>query len=299
MSSITYDKTENDIFEPTPVFDIPIAAKPEHDRTLLLDTQASVHIIANPTLLEHISPSPHPITVRGITRDVTSVSLEGTLRFVGIEVYHSPTVAANILSYSRLQDTHTCTFCNDTFIAEPHDHGPTLTFTNRQGHYALELDKVHDVHLTSIAQRSSRFTKTQIQGARRAYEFLERVAFVSYKGEEQIIQRGSISGIGINRTDLVNSQEIYGRPSAYIRGHGTHKTVTPGADDPIPRHESVNQELQADVFYIFGQAFLLTVSVIMGLLMITHLGPINTSSQPLPTKTKDQVGLSLLDHCDR
>ena len=97
----------------------------------------------------------------------------------------------------------------------------------------------------------------------------------------------------------MNCQEIYGRPSAYIRGHGTQKTVTPGADDPIPRHESVNQELQADVFYIFGQAFLLTVSVIMGLLMITHLGPVNTPSQPLPTKTKDQVGLSLLDHCDR
>jgi hypothetical protein len=48
-----------------------------------------------------------------------------------------------------------------------------------------------------------------------------------------------------------------------------------------------------------GQAFLLTASFIMGLLMITHLGPINTSSQLLPTKTRDQVGLSLLDHCDR
>ena len=37
----------------------------------------------------------------------------------------------------------------------------------------------------------------------------------------------------------------------------------------------------------------------MGLLMITHLDPVNAPSQPLPTKTKDQVGLSLLDHCDR
>ena len=133
--------------------------------------KASVHIISNPTLLDHICPSPHPITVRGITRDITSVSLEGTLRSIGIKVYHSPGVAADILSYSRLKDTHTCTFCNDTFIAEPHDHGPTLTFKNRQGYYALQcsvwrsgarclssgwkarrvphqLDEVHDIHLT-------------------------------------------------------------------------------------------------------------------------------------------------------
>ena len=299
LSSISYDKLENDALYPVPVFDILIASNSEQDRTLLLDTQASVHIIANPTLLEHISPSPHPITVRGITRDITSVTLEGTLRFIGVEVYHSTSVAANILSYSRLQDTHMCTFKDDTFTAEPYDHGPTLTFTNQLGHYSLKIDTIHDVHLTSIAQRSSRFSKAQIQGARRAYDFLERVAFVSYKGAEQIVQRGSISGIGFNRTDLVNCQEIYGRPAAYIRGHGTNKVVTPGTDDPIPQHESVQQELQADVFYIFGQAFLLTVSVIMGLLMITHLGPIGTSSQPLSNKTRDQVGLSLLDHCDR
>ena len=102
---------------------------------------------------------------------------------------------------------------------------------------------------------------------------LSAVALISYKGAEKVIQHGSVHGIGFNRSDLVTCQEVYGRPLAYIQDHGTQHAVTPGEDDCIPHNESVTQELQADLFYIFGQVFMLTVSVLMGLTMITHLGP--------------------------
>ena len=51
----------------------------------------------------------------------------GIIKSLGITTYYSPSTAANILSYSLLQNTHNCT-CNpstDTFIAQPNFIGPT------------------------------------------------------------------------------------------------------------------------------------------------------------------------------
>ena len=35
----------------------------------------------------------------------------------------------------------------------------------------------------------------------------------------------------------------------------------------------MQQELQVDLFYFLGQTFFLSISVILGLIMVTHLGP--------------------------
>ena len=75
--------------------------------------------------------------------------------------------------------------------------------------------------------------------------------------------------------------------------------MTPGEDDRTPHNESVTQELQADLFYIFGQVFMLTVSVLMGLIMITHLGPTQSPNTRSQSKTEDKVGTCLLDHIDK
>ena len=87
------------------------------------------------------------------------------------------------------------------------------------------------------------------------------------------MQRGSINNLGFTRADLVNAQDIFGSPAPYQLGHGTNKAVSPGNDDPIPIHESVEQELQVDLFFFLGQVFLLSISVLLGLIMVTHLGP--------------------------
>ena len=34
------------------------------------------------------------------------ITLEGQIRDIGISVYHSPHMSANILSYHKLQETH-------------------------------------------------------------------------------------------------------------------------------------------------------------------------------------------------
>ena len=40
-----------------------------------------------------------------------------------------------------------------------------------------------------------------------------------------------------------------------MMGHGTQRAKSPGEDGPIPTHESVDQELQIDKSFLFGQAW--------------------------------------------
>ena len=266
------------------------------DNNLLLDTQASIHIIANPELVENITPSESIIRVQGITKDVTLVKLRGRLAKIGISVYHSPEVAANILSYSRLQDTHICTFDNNSFYARPRGNGPELKFTNINGHYTMDLTETVNIYSASLNKALTRYNKKQIEGARKAYDFMERLGFVSYKAAAEVIRRSSISQLGFTRADLVICQDIYGKSAAYQMGHGTQKSIAPGEDDPIPTHEAIDQELQIDSFLMFGQVFFISVSVIMGLIMTTHLGTSYNSSNG--DKAKSRAGLCLLQHIE-
>ena len=61
------------------------------------------------------------------------------MKTIGIQVYYSPKVAVNILSYSKLQDTHVCTFIDESFRAVPKTNGPVLIFWNINGHYTMDV----------------------------------------------------------------------------------------------------------------------------------------------------------------
>ena len=124
--------------------------------TLLLDTQASIHIVCNPDLLPSIQESVDPIFVQGITRDRIRVHQEGILHDLGVSSYFSPSTAANILSYSMLQSTHHCSYDNrnDSFTAVPLIMGPTLLFKNVKGHYTLDILNIVSCYLSSAAYSS-------------------------------------------------------------------------------------------------------------------------------------------------
>jgi Zinc knuckle len=123
--------------------------------TLSLDTQASIHIISNADLLYSVGESTSYLRVQGITNDVTCVSLQGTLKHLHINAYHSLAAAANILSYSKLKETHECTYDpnTDSFTAKPVMYGPTLLFSNVGGHYSLDIGLVTSIYLSTIESR--------------------------------------------------------------------------------------------------------------------------------------------------
>ena len=268
------------------------------DRTILLDTQSSIHIVHSPTIAVNIHDTHLPVTIQGITGDRVRISQEATIRDIGIQGYYSPHMSANIISYHKLKETHTVHYNEetDTFIAIP-DRGLTLTFMCVRGHYVMDLDQTVPIY---VARHSSNYSAKQLTHAREAYEFIRRMGFVvSYKSAAEIIQRGSMRDITFSRSDLVNAQSIYGTPVAHQLGQGTQKTDKCREDDRIPLHESVLQELQVDIFYFLGQVFFLSISVLLGLVMVTHLGPgqdKTTSGTKATEGSRSKAGKALLHH---
>ena len=156
----------------------------------------------------------------------------------------------------------------------------------------MDITEVIRVYSSYIAEHTSRYNSKEIRGARREYEFMERLGFVLYKAAAEVVRRSSIADLKFTRADLVVCQDIYGRSAAYQLGHGTQRSIAPGEDDPIPRHESVDQEIQIDTFFLFGQVFFSSILVLMGIIMTTHLGPFHSHN------TKSKAGVTLLDHIE-
>ena len=271
---------------------------------VLLDTQSAIHLVSDRNLLIDIQDAAQPIIVQGITGDRVDVTSEGMIDKLGITAYYTTNVAANILSYHKLQETHTVTYRedNDTFIATPFLIGPDLVFTCIKGHYTLDMSDILAVYMTASNIKASKYSKRQLQSARAAYDFIIKMGFISYKAAAEVVQRGSITHLGFTRADLVNAQDIYGTPAAYQLGQGTHKTLKHSTDDPIPMHESVEQELQVDLFYFLGNVFFLSISVLLGLIMITHLGPgiDRTKDKPVNDRqgegSRAKAGAALVTH---
>ena len=211
-------------------------------------------------------------------------------------------MAANILSYQKLLQMHSVLYrdTDNTFVATPLLLGPVLVFGCMNGHYILDLNTIVSTYFTSVNEKAAKRSKRQLMSARKAYEFIIQMGFINYKSKAEVIQRRSIKDFGFTRSDLVNAQDIYGPPAAYQLAQGTQRKNAQAEDDPMPAHESVDQELQVDLFFFLGQAFFISISVLLGLIMVTHLGSgIDRGKDPRVSHAegaKSKAGRSLLMH---
>ena len=266
----------------------------EPDTIILLDTQASIHLLHDPSVVTDIHTSATPITVQGITGERMRVTMEATIKDIGLRGYYCTNTTANIISYHKLKDTHDVHYDNETdmFTAVP-DSGPTLTFVCVDGHYMMNLTTVTNAYAIYVTNSTAKYSAKQLAGSRRAYEFMQRMGYISYKAAAEIIQRGSMQEIPFTRADLVAVQNIYGTPAAYQLGQGTQQQTKTREDDRIPVHEAVNQKLQIDLFNFLGQTFFFSISV------VTHLGPGTeklTTGSCQTDGSRAQAGKALLLH---
>ena len=161
----------------------------------------------------------------------------------------------------------------------------------------MDLVPTVQIYMSTINERSFRYSVRQVASARKAYDFLIRMGYLSYKAAAEMVQRGSIKGLQFTRADLVNAQDIYGTSAAYILGQGTQQNKRCQENELIPIHESTSQDLQVDLFYFLGQVFFLSISILMGLIMVTHLGPgIDGKTHGNDQKSRAKAGKALLMH---
>ena len=192
----------------------------DQDTQLLLDTQAIIHIFRNPAIATDIEATQFPVTFQGITGDKVRITEEGFIRDINIKRYYSPYMAANIISYHKLKETHTIHYNErtDVFIATLNS-GPKFTFMCVDGNYVVDLDAVRQAYVVSASSTTSKYSTKQLSAARNAYEFMQRMGHISYKAAAEVVQRGSTNEVSFTRSDLVNAQDIYGTQP---KGPSTH-----------------------------------------------------------------------------
>jgi hypothetical protein len=155
--------------------------------------------------------------------------------------------------------------------------------TNDRKEWKADAKKTQDGKrycFTKVLSKLSEFSRCEIQDDEDWEE--------SFAQSDLLYLIRRIRATHIARQSGNPAQDIYGLPAAYQQGHGTQRSlVGPREDEPIPLNESVEQELQVDLFFFLGHVFLLS----MGLIMVTQLGP--ESNADGPDRTGESMSSSL------
>ena len=116
------------------------AATRADDTIILLNTQSGIYLLHSPALAIHIQDILSPVTIQEITGNRVRIREEATIKDIGIEGYCSPRMSANIISYSKLKETHSVHYDEDTdiFVAAASTR-PKLTFHCVNGHYVMDM----------------------------------------------------------------------------------------------------------------------------------------------------------------
>ena len=111
-------------------------------------------------------------------------------------------MAANIVSYRKLQEIHSVHYneTTDIFSAVPLFLGPVLHFHCVQGHYIMDLDTILHAYVATISPTASRYGKRQYEGAKRAYDFIVRMGSCPTK------QPPKLSSEAVSRTSGLADQ---------------------------------------------------------------------------------------------
>ena len=116
------------------------AATRADDTIILLNTQSGIYLLHSPALAIHIQDILSPVTIQEITGNRVRIREEATIKDIGIKGYCSPRMSANIISYSKLKETHSVYYDEDTdiFVAAASTR-PKLTFHCVNGHYVMDM----------------------------------------------------------------------------------------------------------------------------------------------------------------
>lgn len=162
------------------------AATREDDTVILLDTQSGIHLLHSPALAIDIQDSLSPVTIQEITGNRFRIAEEATMQDIDIKGYYSPCMSANIIRYSKLKETHSVYYDEDTdtFVAAA-STGPKLTFHCVNDHYVMDIVESVPIY---VVNGPAKYSVRHLANSRHAYEFIKRMGYVSYKGVAGIVE---------------------------------------------------------------------------------------------------------------
>lgn len=246
---------------------------------VLLDNQSSVHLFKDKNLLTNIRKAPASMRVYGVGGSLDA-NLIGDLEGIG-QVYYHPKAVANILSFNQVAKDHKIKYLGkkDAFTVKI-DEEKTWEFNPVNRLYVcnikFETDFIvavanADYGIETIKGNSVGYTKAEKQRANNARELWKTLAYPSIKDFLWMIRRGKVIGTSVTPHDVDRMLKIYGPDCAVIKGRTTRKQPEPVIIEYVSRQISPHITLAADLMFIDGLPFLVTVSRRLQLVMTKML----------------------------
>jgi hypothetical protein len=254
---------------------------------VLLDSDSTVSIFCNPTLLVNIHDVDEPLHLEtnGGGHQVTTQM--GTLEGFG-PVWYNPESIANVLSLAqvrRLRRVTLDTAVSPTFQVHSLDGTNTTDFVEHEsGLYLHDASKTRNTDkvnlnnhssaavisyscLQTVANNKSNFTLRQVDAADAARTLYRLLGRPGYSRFIVALKENQILNCPVTVDDARRAELIYGRDVAFLKGKTTASAAKPHVDDFIPTalppdilllHPTVT--LCVDLFYVLGLGFSLSSS---------------------------------------
>ena len=205
--------------------------------------------------------------------------------FKGISVYYSPKASSNILSRSKYIDQFgrgLVKYDSERDVETVNINGIEYEFGRVGGFYAhdfAERQYAMPIRLypglpgkvASIASNEAAYTKRDRDAAKRACELMRILGFPSPERLISLINSGVLNN-EVTIADVRRAMDIYGPLVPALKGKTVHRTVPAAQISSEHFRSDKDVALYADIMFICGQAFLLSVSEPYGVTLATHLG---------------------------
>lgn len=247
------------------------------DNHVLLDNEAELHVFCNSSLVKDICHSKSCENFFGVGGTLTTCQ-KGT--FLDLPVSYSAKAPANILSLSQLRDSNFMLGYNyeDDYFWLDFSNGRQLLFTRCKGLYACDLSNKHSYVMKKVSDGSmlsnpASYTNRQVEMAKVAKDFQQKLGFRAPAAVIKAINHGAIKNVPITAHDVVRAENLFGPSVPLIKGRSNQQPNSKlGTYQTIPRSLSTVINLHTDIMFLYKDGFLIGVTKPIDLTLVAMLG---------------------------
>jgi len=250
------------------------------DFDVLLDNQATVSVFKPAALLRNITPLAESYSIGGLAGDV-EVNHEGKTKYFGA-VGYCPEATANILSFSQVAELYQIIWMQrvNAFDVKINDD-LVFRFSYQNGLYVytVRMKPYQEAALVStVHENIQRYSKREVAAAALAKETMANLGYPSTKTFIDMIKAGSISDIPVTVQDVWRAEHIWGPDVNSLKGKTVLKKNAAIDIEYVATPVDQNITLFADIMFVQGEPYLITVSKELGLTIANSLKSRSTAA---------------------
>jgi len=253
------------------------------DKTIILDTACPRTMFNDRGLFSTIEEST-PIIVEGInaTGQPLIITQEGSSVFG--RAYYDPNCSGNILSFGEAVDSFDRVYYDsraDEFYVRVSQHSRMLVFQREpvSNLYLCNLEQnvgsdiISTYHVRTVDDQLKKYNNREIAKAEAARELQRKFYFLGDNTLEDLLRRGKIRNTEVTALDVRRARDIWGPSLGVLKGKSTSlkgKPIT-AIGDKLQTLQQKKQELHADIMFVNGVPYLISVLMPVEHVQITKL----------------------------